>query len=273
MEICNIENDIVTKLSPCLDSEEKKKPELINTAHPNFKEKRCTKRTVKPTEKYEMYKISQQKTKCCSKIKNQTHNEISLSANVNKTIINNSELVQNIICGIKVDATLLAEDLKPERLLSDDVVDAFLLINADIAKKQCNKRILVIPSIFYRRINQETSVFSPGWINSVDDALNYDLILLPIHTKEPDHWTLVLVDMKNKKITLLDSTWKEDISFASAIIKNICDLLQFANTEISGDDFQWGAWSHYYPTDILRQNNRFDCGVRMHVGLHDLQWT
>ena len=89
------------------------------------------------------------------------------------------------------------------------------------------------------------------------NIFDFDIVLFPINVKQ-EHWILVSVDFRAKKISLFDSLYdhSDDSEYLKNIFKFLKEQQRFEIDErYDLDNFELSAMK-----DILKQTNFHDCG-------------
>ena len=94
------------------------------------------------------------------------------------------------------------------------------------------------------------------------DLKYYDLILIPVHSRQKTHWELWVIDLKFKIVRIYDSKdcgaqRTEDIEIVSAWVNSIWDL------KMDERDFVVVSKRNGYNIPTQGENNNVDCGVFM----------
>jgi sentrin-specific protease 1 len=87
------------------------------------------------------------------------------------------------------------------------------------------------------------------------DILECDMLLIPVH--QGVHWVLVVVDLKAKSVSYLDSLLGEDLELVGYIKDWVA--MEYDVKRGGHDD----DWKIEFPKDVPRQENGCDCGVFM----------
>ncbi|XP_069753340.1 sentrin-specific protease 5 isoform X2 [Narcine bancroftii] len=116
-----------------------------------------------------------------------------------------------------------------------------------------NDQVHFFNSFFYKQLQTKGYNGVKRWTKKVD-LFNKALLLIPIHLEI--HWSLLTVDLPNRKICLYDS---QGIHFNSCV-QNILRYLKTEAGERNLPTFLEG-WKAFATTCIPQQKNDSDCGV------------
>ncbi|VVB01534.1 unnamed protein product [Arabis nemorensis] len=90
------------------------------------------------------------------------------------------------------------------------------------------------------------------------DLTDCDIIFVPIHGG--DHWTLAVINMKERKFLYLDSLNEADTTkILNALAKYLVDEVMDKN----GKDIDVRSWGCEFVKNLPRQHNGYDCGMFM----------
>ena len=97
-----------------------------------------------------------------------------------------------------------------------------------------------------------------AWVGK-HNIFNYEKCFVPVH-KEPNHWYLMVIYIKEKKIEVFDSLPKENYVLEMEILFNfLSELHKHKNLSTSG--LQKKEWDFAGYIQCTRQDNLADCGI------------
>ncbi|XP_044273192.1 sentrin-specific protease 3 [Varanus komodoensis] len=133
--------------------------------------------------------------------------------------------------------------------LNDQVMNMY----GDLVMDTVPEKVHFFNSFFYDKLRTKGYEGVKRWTKNVD-IFNKELLLIPIHLEV--HWSLICVEVKQKKITYLDS----QRTLNRRCPKHICRYLQAEADKKNRPDFRDG-WKGVFQMNIARQNNDSDCGA------------
>ncbi|XP_034992287.2 sentrin-specific protease 3 [Zootoca vivipara] len=133
--------------------------------------------------------------------------------------------------------------------LNDQVMNMY----GDLVMDTVPDKVHFFNSFFYDKLRTKGYEGVKRWTKNVD-IFNKELLLIPIHLEV--HWSLICVEVKQKKITYLDS----QRTLNRRCPKHICRYLQAEADKKNRPDFRDG-WKGVFQMNIARQNNDSDCGA------------
>ncbi|XP_042330069.1 sentrin-specific protease 3 [Sceloporus undulatus] len=133
--------------------------------------------------------------------------------------------------------------------LNDQVMNMY----GDLVMDTVPEKVHFFNSFFYDKLRTKGYEGVKRWTKNVD-IFNKELLLIPIHLEV--HWSLICVEVKQKKITYLDS----QRTLNRRCPKHICKYLQAEADKKNRPDFRDG-WRGVFQMNIARQNNDSDCGA------------
>jgi hypothetical protein len=133
------------------------------------------------------------------------------------------EIIQSKLMGIHAaNVTISRRDLQclqPGEWLNDEVINFWMELLSDLSQQLDDETVGCMPSVhimstlFYPRMcvikgktGRKDTFDYPGvrrWTKNIDDVFAYDMIFIPLHQEY--HWTLAVVNMRDKKIQYFDS--------------------------------------------------------------------
>ncbi|XP_059799880.1 sentrin-specific protease 5 [Hypanus sabinus] len=136
-----------------------------------------------------------------------------------------------------------------ENWLNDQVINMYGELIVDAVPD----KVHFFNSFFYKQLQTKGYNGVKRWTKKVD-LFSKSLLLIPIHLEI--HWSLLTVDLPNRKICLYDS---QGIHFNSCV-QNILKYLKTEAGERNCPTFLEG-WKAFATTCIPQQKNDSDCGV------------
>ncbi|XP_054851109.1 sentrin-specific protease 3 [Eublepharis macularius] len=133
--------------------------------------------------------------------------------------------------------------------LNDQVMNMY----GDLVMDTVPEKVHFFNSFFYDKLRTKGYDGVKRWTKNVD-IFNKELLLIPIHLEV--HWSLICVEVKQKKITYLDS----QRTLNRRCPKHIYKYLQAEADKKNRPDFRDG-WKGIFQMNIARQNNDSDCGA------------
>ncbi|XP_039193787.1 sentrin-specific protease 3 [Crotalus tigris] len=133
--------------------------------------------------------------------------------------------------------------------LNDQVMNMY----GDLVMDTVPEKVHFFNSFFYDKLRTKGYEGVKRWTKNVD-IFNKEILLIPIHLEV--HWSLICVEVKQKKITYLDS----QRTLNRRCPKHICKYLQAEADKKNRPDFRDG-WRGVFQMNIARQNNDSDCGA------------
>ncbi|GMT18896.1 hypothetical protein PFISCL1PPCAC_10193, partial [Pristionchus fissidentatus] len=157
------------------------------------------------------------------------------------------------------DPPLTRKDLKTLSALNwlnDEVILAYL--NLIVARSQANEQLpktYTFNTFFYSNISSKGYTSVKRWTKKVD-IFSYDILLVPVHLSV--HWTMAVVDVKEKSIHFYDSL----LGRHPEVLPNIMTYLQNESMDKRQCPLEdISSWDLVFRTDIPQQHNGSDCGV------------
>lgn len=133
--------------------------------------------------------------------------------------------------------------------LNDQVMNMY----GDLVMDTVPDKVHFFNSFFYDKLRTKGYDGVKRWTKNVD-IFNKELLLIPIHLEV--HWSLVSVNVKQKRITYFDS----QRTLNRRCPKHIGKYLQAESVKKDRPDFLEG-WNGYFKMNVARQNNDSDCGA------------
>ncbi|XP_034245537.1 ubiquitin-like-specific protease 1A [Thrips palmi] len=134
------------------------------------------------------------------------------------------------------------QTLKPATWLNDMIIDCYMGLVSQTSGQTSGKLTLAVTCHFITSLIAHGIAGHKGTIKSKEEIEVFDFLLVPFCTNS--HWTLIIVDVKRRVMTVYDSLEKEHHG-----------VLQLVKLYFSGD------WTTVHAEGIPRQNNGYDCGI------------
>ncbi|XP_067897783.1 sentrin-specific protease 5-like [Heterodontus francisci] len=165
-------------------------------------------------------------------------------AQVNKPVSGFQVVYNKHVLSLEDLATLYGENW-----LNDQVINMY----GELIMDAVPDKVHFFNSFFYKQLQTKGYNGVKRWTKKVD-LFSKALLLIPIHLEI--HWSLLTVDLPNRKICLYDS---QGIHFNSCV-QNILKYLKTEAGERNRPAFLEG-WKAFATTCIPQQKNDSDCGV------------
>ncbi|XP_066582208.1 uncharacterized protein [Prorops nasuta] len=153
--------------------------------------------------------------------------------------------------------------LQANSYVDDAVINSFGVICQDMLGN--NNRVIIFDTFLVSKIILGT--ISQGYekllgSQSITDAL---LWIAPVFDDNKKHWTLLIINFKDKLIIFLDSLHS---SPPKNLINNMCSLMDELYKNQKFDVLNWSEWLYHIPKDIpmqCRKNGSIssNCGVHL----------
>lgn len=179
------------------------------------------------------------------------YNRIVLAADV--TVIFNSELYRISACDIK---TMLVVNGREKGMLNDECINAYMKILQQRANNM-GAKIWFMNSNFYGFLKTEGYDKVSRWTKNVD-IFDKDKIVFPIHFEDKKHWTLGIINMRDRRFEYYDSLSGLDEKYSETMSLYI--QMEAMNKEKKFDILNWNK-TKVNGTYLPLQNNGIDCGV------------
>ncbi|KAJ8657795.1 hypothetical protein O0I10_006610 [Lichtheimia ornata] len=146
--------------------------------------------------------------------------------------------------------------LLPETWLNDEVINFYLGLIADRADQEDSglPSVYCFSTFFCSTLREKGYPKVKRWTKRVD-IFAKDLLFIPINYSY--HWTLGVVDMKQKTITVYDSLGGGH----RPTLELLLDYLSQEHQDKKGSPFDDSGWTMRTPKEIPHQKNMSDCGV------------
>ncbi|CEP63568.1 SUMO protease ULP1 LALA0_S08e05578g [Lachancea lanzarotensis] len=140
--------------------------------------------------------------------------------------------------------------LAPSRWLNDVIIE-FFMKHIELT----TARSIAFNSYFYTTLSRNGYQGVRRWMKKKKaDVNNLDKIFAPINLNQ-SHWALGVIDIKNRKISYVDSLSSGPNNMSFAILKDLQNYLCQESKDTLGGDFE------LIHEDCPQQPNGFDCGV------------
>lgn len=160
----------------------------------------------------------------------------------------------NFICKIKRYSTDKDDmaTLKPDVFVNDNILNAFIALQVDHAQKQ-GFSVVSLDTVLTKQMM--AGKFSPGFEKFLSKQFlsSHSCWLLPLNVNR-NHWTLLVVDVKQAKLTYLNSNHRDPPTNA---IKRVMSLIEIY-TEGPAK-----KWQLYVPDDTPEQIEDVNCGLHV----------
>ncbi|KAK8770791.1 hypothetical protein V5799_012745 [Amblyomma americanum] len=150
------------------------------------------------------------------------------------------------------DIATLGED----KWLNDNIVNFYLVMISVRSKRRGGPPVYGFSTFFFTKLHRCGPDDVERWTQGAD-LFAYDILLVAVHSEDPSHWCLAVVDFGTPEMVIYDSLGPRDEH------ANIIDALADYLEKVShwGDcDLDWSGW-YFYPRIVPLQKNTFDCSV------------
>ncbi|XP_010149139.1 PREDICTED: sentrin-specific protease 2-like, partial [Eurypyga helias] len=146
--------------------------------------------------------------------------------------------------------------LRSRRWLNDEVINFYMSLLVERNKKNGYPAVHAFSTFFYPKLISGGYNNVRRWTRGVD-LFKMDLILVPVHLET--HWTLVVIDVKEKTVRYFDSAGQDGDSICQTLLQYLKQESQEKrNLELISSE--WTIHS-MQPHEIPQQMNGSDCGV------------
>ncbi|XP_013742926.2 ubiquitin-like-specific protease ESD4 isoform X1 [Brassica napus] len=155
--------------------------------------------------------------------------------------------------------------LTPSAWLNDEVINVYLelLKEREIREPKKYLKCHFFNTFFYKKLVSDSGYNYKAvrrW--TTQRKLGYalidcDMIFVPIHRSV--HWTLAVINNRDRKFLYLDSLNGVDSKILNALAKYLGDEAK----EKSGKDIDVSSWDMEFVEDLPQQQNGYDCGMFM----------
>ncbi|KAF8052354.1 hypothetical protein N665_1569s0009 [Sinapis alba] len=155
--------------------------------------------------------------------------------------------------------------LTPSAWLNDEVINVYLELLKERETREPKKYLKChfFNTFFYKKLVSDSGYNYKAvrrW--TTQRKLGYalidcDMIFVPIHRGV--HWTLAVINNRDRKFLYLDSLNGFDSKILNALAKYLGDEAK----EKSGKDIDVSSWDMEFVEDLPQQQNGYDCGMFM----------
>lgn len=125
-----------------------------------------------------------------------------------------------------------------------------------LIKKKNWHRIHVFNTFFFGELKKDFNKICQNWSKRID-LFSKDYVFIPIHLT--NHWALVILDFKEKKITYYDSLGGKNVGCTKLILEYVHFKIS-QSTKFTDPQKERNKWTISF-ADIPKQTNGYDCGV------------
>lgn len=160
----------------------------------------------------------------------------------------------------------VTECLADGKQLNDEAINLYLTM-LQLKAREDGKQIHVFSTFFFTKLSPASGRYSfanvERWGRRLSvNILLHDMVLVPIHIHDMEHWCLGCINIKQRKIELYDSLWNHDTpcTWILEVLRRYVqdEAKRTGNEKVLGDIQSWGL----IQVDTLpQQTNAIDCGV------------
>ncbi|KAK8785980.1 hypothetical protein V5799_007654 [Amblyomma americanum] len=140
--------------------------------------------------------------------------------------------------------------------LNDNIVNFYLAMIAQRSKRRGGPAVYAFSTFFFTKLHSCGPDGVKRWTQG-EDLFAYDILLVPVHSEDPSHWCLAVVDFCTPEMVIYDSLGPRDEH--ANIIDDLADYLEKVS-HWRDCDLDWSGW-YFYPSNVPLQKDTFDCGV------------
>ncbi|NXR58250.1 SENP2 protease, partial [Rhadina sibilatrix] len=146
--------------------------------------------------------------------------------------------------------------LKPLGWLNDKIMNFYMSLLVERSKNEGYPAVYAFNTFFYAKLSSTSYKEVKRWTQGVD-IFKHDIIFVPVHLRA--HWTLLVVDLREKTIKYFDSLGQKGDHICESILK----YLEEESRQKRKIELTASEWTlHSMGTqEIPQQNNGSDCGV------------
>ncbi|XP_039412740.1 sentrin-specific protease 2 isoform X1 [Corvus cornix cornix] len=146
--------------------------------------------------------------------------------------------------------------LQPLGWLNDSIVNFYMSLLVERSKKEGYPAVYAFNTFFYSKLSSTSHKGVKKWTKGVD-IFKHDVLLVPIHLRI--HWTLLVVDLREKAIKYFDSLGQK----GDHICKTVLKYLEEESKEKRNIELTASEWTlrSLGAEEIPQQSNGSDCGV------------
>lgn len=147
--------------------------------------------------------------------------------------------------------------LLPGKWLNDEVINFTIELFNERATKISSPTCYVMTTHFYNKLaGEDGNSFDYAQVKRWKKKQNlseYDMIFVPIHSESEKHWTVAVINLKERRFEYYDSL----LGHPGRILTNLQNYMKEKGINVDG-------WSHEPTSSVQpKQENGFDCGVFM----------
>ncbi|KAG2272685.1 hypothetical protein Bca4012_085749 [Brassica carinata] len=156
--------------------------------------------------------------------------------------------------------------LKPGQWLNDEVINLYLVLLKEREARDPNKflKCHFFNTFFFTKLVHSGTGYNYSavrrWtsVKKLDyHLIDCDKIFIPIHMNI--HWTLAVINIKDRKFQYLDSFKGREPRILDAMARYFADEVR----DKSGVEVDVSQWRQEFVQDLPEQSNGFDCGMFM----------
>ncbi|NWU90442.1 SENP2 protease, partial [Upupa epops] len=148
--------------------------------------------------------------------------------------------------------------LRNLRWLNDEVINFYMSLLMERSKKEGYPAVHAFSTFFYPKLISGGYKAVRRWTRGVD-LFSKDIVLVPIHLRV--HWALVVIDVRGKSISYLDSMGQSGDKICEALFQYLREESQEKrNVELASPEWTLHSMESH---EIPQQQNGSDCGVFM----------
>ncbi|CAA7017114.1 unnamed protein product [Microthlaspi erraticum] len=174
-------------------------------------------------------------------------------------------LVTHVSSNIDITGEIL-RCLKPGQWLNDEVINLYLVLLKEREAREPKKflKCHFFNTFFYTKLVNLKTGYNYGAVRRWTSVkklgyylIDCDKIFIPIHMNI--HWTLAVINIKDRKFQYLDSFKGREPKILDALARYFVDEVR-DKSEVGVDLSQW---RQEFVQDLPEQRNGFDCGMFM----------
>ncbi|KAK8770017.1 hypothetical protein V5799_013517 [Amblyomma americanum] len=141
---------------------------------------------------------------------------------------------------------------------NDNIVNIYLAMIAERSKRREGPRVYAFSTFFFTKLYRCGPGSVKRWTQGAD-LFAYDILLIPVHSKDASHWWLTVVDFRTPEMVIYDSLGPrvEHAESIDALADYLEEVSRWRNR-----DLDWSSW-HFYPGKVPLQKNTSDSAVFM----------
>ncbi|KAL0078941.1 hypothetical protein J3Q64DRAFT_1809071 [Phycomyces blakesleeanus] len=146
--------------------------------------------------------------------------------------------------------------LEPQVWLNDEIINFYMEMLSDRSKANPKEYLDIhcFNTFFFSTLSESGYQKVRRWTKRID-IFSKDLVFAPIN--QSLHWTLGVIDIKNKKVYVYDSLGGAH----QRGLKLLLDYVEQEHLDKKKDTLDMSEWTSSAPKDIPHQENMSDCGV------------